>query len=186
IASAAATIRGTITTTTSASPTADRVSALALSRPARTADATASSRPGSSRTCAWPWLTASTTAWSTSQPITRMPLLAYCPASGSPILPRPTTATVVKGSGQLGGADGALKPPRREHQAERQPQVWFLHQAAFELGEHDDRDDQHRGHDDPVAPPAATPDRRTHLPCEEDQEPGEQQASHHALLGQDR
>ena len=92
-----ATMRGTITTTTPACLAAPVVSVVALSVPAATAAATASSRPASSWMCAKPALIDSTTSASTSQPITRMPLLAYCAASGRPILPNPTTATVFTG-----------------------------------------------------------------------------------------
>src|ERR1700694_3209508 len=69
------------------------VAVFAFSVPAATAAATACSRPASSWICARPALMDSTTSGSTSQPTTSSPLLANCAASGSPILPSPTTAT---------------------------------------------------------------------------------------------
>src|SRR6266508_3332683 len=88
------TIRGTMITAAFASATAAAVSTVAVSLPEATADATASSRPGSSVMCDRPLLTAATTSGRTSQPMTRMPLRANWAARGRPILPSPTTATI--------------------------------------------------------------------------------------------
>src|SRR6266508_5911725 len=88
------TIRGTMITAAFASATAAAVSTVAVSLPEATADATASSRPGSSVMCDRPLLTAATTSGRTSQPMTRMPLRANWAARGRPILPSPTTATL--------------------------------------------------------------------------------------------
>ncbi len=82
-------------------------SSVARSLPAAWAPATRSARPGSSATCARPPLTASTTAGFTSTAMTFHPWDANWAASGSPILPAPTTVTVpaVPGSPDHGVTD---------------------------------------------------------------------------------
>src|SRR6266571_407163 len=86
--------RGTMTTTTPAWHTASVVFSVAESKPLFTRSATSVASSGSSWTCERRALTVSTTWGLISQPITRYPCRAYCTASGKPILPRPTTATV--------------------------------------------------------------------------------------------
>src|SRR6266436_2490259 len=89
----ASTATGTMTTTTSACRTASAVCVVAESSPSPLSLATLGTSPGSS-TWDSPALIDSTTSGLISQPITRRPCSAYCTASGRPILPSPTTATV--------------------------------------------------------------------------------------------
>ncbi len=85
---------GTISTTTSASRAAPAASSVARRRPSACTRATISASPGSSPTCERPALIASTTAGLTSTAMTLQPCVANWAASGRPILPAPTTATV--------------------------------------------------------------------------------------------
>src|SRR4051812_31381886 len=105
--------------------------------------------------CEWPPLMVSTRSSRTSQPMTFMPLLAYCAARGSPILPSPTTATLFTGtdaayrldSGSPESARLACRQDqdRRVEQAEHQPEVGLLEPPALELAVDEYRQDHRRG-----------------------------------------